>query len=139
MKAKHNLQNVSFRSVDEFLHFLPAEELKMTELLRKIIFSCIPDVSEKLSYHVPFYKRHANICFIWPTAVQWGNKRNWDGVRFGFSKGYLLQDEMRYLDRGERKQVYWKDFKNSNEIDIGLLRSYIVKAACIDEQFKKKK
>ena len=45
-----------------------------------------PDIEEKISYNVPFYKRHSNICYIWPSSVKWGNVKN-TGVQFGFNKG----------------------------------------------------
>lgn len=131
------MQNVSFDSVDEFLEFLPEDELKIVELLRKIIFSCIPDCTEKLSYNVPFYRRHSGICFIWPSSVTWGGVKQ-KGVRFGFMKGYLMQDEINFLDKGDRKQVYWKDFYTIKDIDIDLLKAYIFEAAFIDQDKMKK-
>jgi hypothetical protein len=70
---KRQMQNVNFKNIDELLEFLPEDELKIVELLRKIVFSCIPDIEEKFSYNVPFYKRNSNFCYIWPSSVQWGN------------------------------------------------------------------
>ena len=64
MKQKLKMQNVSFKTIDDFLEFLPEDELKIVELLRSIILNCIPDAKEKLTYNVPFYKRFKNICFI---------------------------------------------------------------------------
>lgn len=132
------MQNVSFADVDEFLSFLPDEELKIVERLRKIVFSCMPDCTEKLNYNVPFYKMHSNICFIWPSSVKWGNS-NQTGVRFGFNNGYLLTDEINFLAIGERKQVYWKDFFSLKEIDTELLKAYIFEAALIDEEKMREK
>ncbi|MEI7802655.1 MAG: hypothetical protein WCI97_08430, partial [Bacteroidota bacterium] len=80
MKQKAKMQNVSFNSVDEFLEFLPADELKIVEVLRKIIFNAVPDIKEKLSYNIPFYSRHKNIFFIWPASVLWGTKKSYEGV-----------------------------------------------------------
>jgi len=137
--TKKKMQSVSFKNIDEFLEFLPEVELKTVELLRKIVFSCIPDCTEKLSYNVPFYKKHSNICFIWPSSVTWGETMKQRGVRFGFSKCNQLQDETGYLDKGDRKQVYWKDFYSINEIDIDLLKAYIFEAAVIDEEMMRKK
>ena len=131
------MQNVKFSSVDEFLDFLPVDELKVVEFLRRIVFNCIPDITEKLAYNVPYYKRNKNICFIWPASVLWGKKKTYEGVRFGFTSGYLLQDEMNYLDKGDRKQVYWKDFTEIKEIDVDLLKTYIFDAYIIDQSFSK--
>ena len=136
-KAKQNPHNVKFSSVDEFLDFLPVDELKVVEFLRRIVFNCIPDITEKLAYNVPYYKRNKNICFIWPASVLWGKKKTYEGVRFGFTSGYLLQDEMNYLDKGDRKQVYWKDFTEIKEIDVDLLKTYIFDAYIIDQSFSK--
>jgi hypothetical protein len=69
------MQNVNFTNVDDFLEFLPEQELRIVEALRRTIFDCIPNVSEKLSYNVPFYKRKKGICFIWPASVLWGKKK----------------------------------------------------------------
>jgi hypothetical protein len=131
------MQNVNFRSVEEFLDYLPADELKIVEALREIVFECIPDCTEKLSYNVPFYKRSSNICFIWPASITWGGVKQ-HGVRFGFTKGYLIRDESHYLDKGDRKQVYWKDFFALKEIDADLLRSYLLEAVELDALVKPK-
>ena len=131
--GKKQMQNVNFKNVDELLEFLPGDELKIVEILRKIVFYCIPDIEEKISYNVPFYKRHSNICYIWPSSVQWGNVKN-TGVQFGFNKGYLMQDEINWLDKGNRKQVFWKTFHSVKELDIDLLKAYIFEAAFIDQE-----
>jgi hypothetical protein len=49
--------NVYFRNVTGFLDYLPADELKIVERLRELIFYCIPDAKEKLAYNIPFYYR----------------------------------------------------------------------------------
>ncbi|MCE3228728.1 MAG: hypothetical protein K0S32_3279 [Bacteroidetes bacterium] len=131
---KIKFQDVKFRNVDEFLDYLPEDERKIVNLLRKIVFDCLPEVSEKLSYNVPFYRVHKGICFVWPASVKWGKGHTWTGVRFGFQYGYLLADEINYLDKGERKQVYWKNFSSIKEIDTDLLKSYIFEAAILDQQ-----
>jgi uncharacterized protein YdhG (YjbR/CyaY superfamily) len=136
--VKKKMQEVDFGSIEEFLVFLPEDELKIVELLRKIIFHCIPDIEEKISYNVPFYKRHSNICYIWPSSVQWGNVKN-TGVQFGFTKGYLLTDEINWLEKGKRKQVYWKTFHSVKEIDTDILKAFIFEAVLADEDYSKKK
>jgi hypothetical protein len=137
--AKKKMQNVSFKNIEEFLEFLPEDELKTVTVLRKLVLQCIPECTEKLSYNVPFYKKHTNICFIWPSSVTWGDNMKQRGVRFGFSNGYLMQDEIGHLDKGGRKQVYWRDFYSVKDIDVDLLKLYIFEAAVIDEERRKKK
>ena len=130
------MQAVSFSTVDDFLDFLPDDELLIVRRLRNIVLDCIPDVREKLSYNVPYYSRRRTICFIWPAAITWGGKKGHDGVRFGFTYGHMLRDELGYLDRGTRKQVYWRDFLTVKDIDEEVLRAYIFEALDVDEAFK---
>lgn len=136
-RSGRRMQNVSFRSVDEFLEYLPDKELKIVKELRSIVRECLPLVTETLSYNVPYYKMRKNICFIWPASVVWGHKNSYEGVRFGFTYGSSLRDEINYLEKGNRKQVYWKDFTNGDQIDKELLMAYIFEAALVDEQFHK--
>ena len=128
------MQNVKFRSLHEFFEFIPHDELRIVELLRSIVFECIPDVREKLSYNVPFYARHKNICFIWASSVLWGKKKSFNGVRFGFTSGHLLIDKSSYLSKENRKYVYWRDFSEIEDINIDLLKSYLCEAVVIDEK-----
>jgi hypothetical protein len=132
--VNRKMQNVNYKSVDEMLDFLPEDELKLTLFLRQLILNCITGCQEKLSYHVPYYKRYANICFIWPASVTWGNTKTYNGVRLGFTKGFMLSDDLNYLDKGDRKQVYWKDFTDVKEIEIDLVKAYIYEAVQIDEE-----
>jgi hypothetical protein len=132
-----HIQNVSFKSLDEFWEFLPDDELRMAELLRQMVMASLPNCTEKLSYNVPYYKVHKNVCFIWPASIFWGAHKTFEGLRFGFCNGYLLHDESNYLDKGNRKQVYWKDFASIKDIDVDLLKSYLYEAAIIDGQVKK--
>ncbi len=136
MKSNYKMQNVSFKNVDDFLDFLPEGELKVVVLVRQLIFDCIPDIHEKLSYNVPFYKRNKSILFIWPSSILWGKSKSYAGVRIGFSQGHLIDDEIKFLNRGDRKQVCYKDYLNVSEIDVDLLKSYIFDALLIDNQFK---
>lgn len=127
------MQEVSFRHIDEFLEYLPADERKITELLRQIILDCDSRITEKLSFNVPYYKRYRQFCFIWPASVLWGKKKTYEGVRLGFTSGHLLSDATGYLDRGDRKFVSYKDFRSVTEIDAVILRSYLYEALAVDE------
>ena len=132
------MQNVNFKNVEEFLEYLPVNERKIVDYLREIILDCIPDCQEKLSYNVPYYYKHSRICFIWPASVPWGNVKM-NGVQLGFCRGNLLQDDIDYLEKGSRKQVYSKTFFAIEEIDVDLLRAYLFDAVEVDEQIWKNK
>ncbi len=130
------IQDVSFRNIDEFLEFLPIEELNVVKQLRKIIFDCVPNITEKLSYNVPFYKKNKGMFFIWPASILWGKKKSYSGVRLGFQQGYLLEDDLNILNKGDRKHVYYLDFTNLKVIDVDVLKTYIFDAVLIDERLK---
>ena len=130
------MQNVDFRNVDEFLDYLPDHERIIVDYLREIIFESIPECKEKLSYNVPYYSNHARICFIWPASVPWG-KVKMNGVQFGFCKGNLLQDDLGFLEKGNRKQVYSKTYFDVKDIDVDLLKAYIFEAVEVDQNSRK--
>ena len=132
----NKFQDVDFRNVNDFLDYLPEHELKIVERLRELIFECIPDVKEKLTYNVPFYYRFSRICFIWPGAVQWGKSKR-EGVNLGFCRGNLLPDPS-HLDIGNRKEVYLKTFYHAKEIDVASLRQLLYDAVIVDEESKAK-
>ncbi|MBI5915375.1 MAG: DUF1801 domain-containing protein [Bacteroidetes bacterium] len=135
---KKKMQNVSFRSVGELLRFLPENQLLVVEKLRELVFECIPEVEERLSFNVPFYRRFRAICFIWPGAVSWGSTI-WEGVEFGFNYGNLLIDEAGFLEKGNRKQVYSRRYFSPEEINVDLLRAYIFEAVEVDEMMQMEK
>jgi hypothetical protein len=132
------MKQIKFDSIEDFLDYLPDYERKIVDVLRGIIQDCIPDSLEKLSYNVPYYYRHSRICFIWPSSIPWGNVKM-NGVQLGFCRGNLLQDDINYLEKGNRKQVYVKTFQDVNEIEVDLIRSYIFDALEVDESIRKQK
>ncbi len=135
---KRKMQAVQFTSVEECLAYLPEKERAITEYLRNIVFEAIPNCSEKLSYNVPYYRVKKSICFIWPASITWGTKATYEGVRFGFTSGNLLADEAGILEKGNRKQVYWIDFKDIQSIPKSTIKAYLHEAALLDELGVKK-
>jgi hypothetical protein len=136
---KRKMQNVSFTSVDQVIDFIPEHELKIFEKLRGIVLECMPEANEHLAFNVPYYKLNRNVCFIWPASILWGSKQMYEGVRFGFTHGYLLQDEINFLNKEKRKQVYWHDFSDAKSVDAEILRPYIFEAILIDSHYGGKK
>lgn len=132
------MQPVKYASVNDTLDHLPEDELDITLALREIVFECIPEIQERLSYNVPFYKRHKGICFIWPGAVKWGKNRTNEGVRFGFNYGTSLTDELGLLEKGDRKSVAYLDVMSVDKIPVDALKAYLFEAAILDEEAAKK-
>ena len=126
-----NPQGVQFKSIEEFLDYLPEEELELVLFLRKIILECMPDCKEKLAYNVPFYYRHSRICYIWPASVPWGEVTK--GAAIGFCKGASFLDET----FESAKFVAKRTFVSVKEIDVVLLKQQIYEAILIDEQIVK--
>lgn len=127
------MQSVHFHSVEECIDYLPAEEKLLTLRLREILFQCLPDLQEKLSFNVPFYKRKKGIFFIWPASILWGKKKTYEGVRLGFIQGHLMQDPQHFLDHGNRKQVAYHDFTDINKLEEDLLRELLFEASRVDD------
>lgn len=127
------MQPVNFKHVDEFLDYIPEKERVVVDFLREIVFDCIPDAREKLSYNVPYYSRNKRICFIWPSSVPWGKVKK-EGVMFGFCTGHLLTDDIGFLEKGDRKIVYTKTYFAPEEVEVDLLKSFILEAVELDRQ-----
>ncbi len=128
------MQNVSFQFLEEFLEFLPPDERAITDKLRNLVLDTLPEIKERLSFNVPYYRLKKDMCFIWPASVLWGKLKTYEGVRFGFTYGYLLQNETRYFQLGNRKQVTYRDFRSPREIDTENFKSFLFEAAIVDEQ-----
>lgn len=134
----NKFQPFNFRNMDEFREHLPDNELQIFSFLRQLIDESFPHYTEKLAYNVPFYYGHTRICFIWPPSVPWGNA-GIKGVQLGFCNGYLMQDELNYLSKGARKQVYWREYSRLDEIDPDIVKAYLHEAYLLDESLAKSK
>jgi hypothetical protein len=138
-QQKHRMQSVKFQTIDNFLDYLPDDELKIVEFLRALILRTMPEAEERLAYNVPYYRLRANVCFLWPASVLWGKKKTYKGVRLGFVRGYLMEDSALYLQKGDRKQVYWRDFSDLSDIDSPTLVAYLHEAILVDEAVAQEK
>jgi hypothetical protein len=105
-----------FKSLIDFLEFLPEEERIIVDVLREIIKENLPaNCKEKLSYNVPFFYGKKGICIIWPSTIPRGGIKN--GVLLGFWYGCKLKDEDNYLKQGTNKQIFYKIYLSADEID----------------------
>lgn len=126
-----NPQSIKFRSINDFFDYLPEEELKIVETLRKIIHESLPDIKEKLAYNVPFYYRHQRICYIWPASVPWGGLKS--GVSLGFIHGYLLEG----IEKKEGKKIASIHYDSVSEINIEQVQDLLWQAYDVDSKRKR--
>lgn len=124
----NRFQPVDFQDLDDLYEFLPENELRLVKTLRNLVYECIPEVKEKLSYNVAFFRLKKTICFIWPGSVPWGG--TFEGVQFGFTQGHLLSHDG-YLEAGKKKYVRTKTYKQLRETDLEKLRNLLFEAQLI--------
>ena len=62
----------------------------------------------------------------------------YDGVRMGFTKGHLIQNDVNYFKQGKRKYVSIRDFKTVADIDVDLVKLYLFEAIEIDAKLATK-
>lgn len=124
------------KTYEDFYYNLTEEEKVMVTRLRNIVLSTAPELTEKISYNVPYYFRHTRVCFIWPSSVRPGPK---SGVVLGFCKGYLLSNEQGILEKENRKEVYMITFHSPKEIKEDLIREILLEAMIVDKETAKKK
>ncbi|MEO0528096.1 MAG: DUF1801 domain-containing protein [Bacteroidota bacterium] len=134
----NRFQKVRFTGIQDFLDFLPQEELVIVEALRKIIAASFPIYTERLAYNVPFYYHRSRICFIWPSAVPWGNLK--EGVALGFCRANKLVGSKELLQIEETKTISRKIIHDVNELDEAYraeLRFLLQEAYLLDMSKKK--
>ncbi|MBK9247641.1 MAG: DUF1801 domain-containing protein [Ignavibacteria bacterium] len=131
---KNKFQNVNFASLEDCYAYVQPGELEIMNLFRQVILETIPHCTEKLSYNVPYFYGNSRICYLWPASVPWGNVAM-NGVQFGFCDGNQLVDKFSYLDKGNRKQVYYKQYSSVENVspdDITIIHELLLQAVTID-------
>lgn len=119
---------INFTSVTDFLLYLPPQELEIVNCLRDTIYNALPSVKESLSYNVPFFSIKKQFAYIWPASIPWGGNIK-SGVSIGFTKGYLLDDELGFFNPTTKKVIRTKTYLTLAEIDIFILKDYLFRAA----------
>lgn len=134
------------KTVEEMILSLSKPEQVIVKRLRALIQECLPMATEKGYYGlgVPFYTHHRMICFIWPSSVYWGPKKDGvskksKGVSLGFCQGNLMSNEDGALQAEGRKQVYVMYFHSLNEIKEEQVRALLFEAGMIDDTFGEKR
>jgi len=131
-QAGKKMQDFKFESYVELYDSLPPDEQLILQTLKELVEHAIPDIKHKLSWNIPAFYKKRSICYIWPGSVAWGNKIS-EGVQFGFSHANKMKPN-NYLDKGTRKQVYFKTFHSIEEVerDANILVALLKEANEID-------
>ena len=110
---------------------MPENERIIVDVLRQIISENLPGYcKEKLAFNVPFFYGHKGICIIWPASIPRGGFKQ--GVLLGFWRGNELKDEDHYLTHGTNKKVFFKIYKEAEEIDEMAIVKLLKEAVKID-------
>lgn len=133
-----NIVPHKIRSLLQLFEVLPEEERIITDVLRQIILEHLPaNGKEKISYNVPFFYGNKGICIIWPSTIPRGGIK--EGVLLGFWYGNRLKDVDHYLTHGSNKQIFYRIFKQAEEIDEAAIVKLLKEAVLLDEGWQKQK
>lgn len=115
----------------QLFEMLPEEERIITDVLRQIIIENLPaHCKEKMAYNVPFFYGNKGICIIWPATIPRGGIK--EGVLLGFWYGNKLKDVNHYLLHGTNKQIFYRIYKQANDIDEQPIITLLKEAAELD-------
>jgi len=118
-------------SILELMDRLPENERLIVDVLRQIIIENLPShCKEKLAFNVPFFYGKRGICIVWPSSVPRGGIKQ--GVLLGFWQGRRLNDEDGFLVRGTNKKIFYRIFKNVEEIEEPPIIKLLKEAVRID-------
>jgi hypothetical protein len=120
----------------EIYDILPEDEKIIVDVLRQIVIDTLPEYcKEKISYNVPFFYGNKGICIIWPSTVPRGGIKT--GVLLGFWYGHKLNDRDCFLSHGTNKQIFYKIYQSSGEINEKPIKRLLKEAIKLDRSFKK--
>lgn len=127
---------IKIRSLLQLMELLPENERIIVDVLRQVITENLPAyVKEKISYNVPFFQGNKAICLIWPATIPRGGIK--EGVLLGFWYGNRLQDTDHYLLHGTNKQIFYRIYRDPEDIDINAILKILKEAVILDTQFAK--
>lgn len=110
---------------------LTENERIIVDVLRQIIRENLPAYCrEKLAFNVPYFYGKRGICIVWPASIPRGGIK--EGVLLGFWQGNKLIDEDNYLTHGTNKKVFYKIFKDVDDIDEMAIVKLLKEAVTVD-------
>ncbi|MEO8768778.1 MAG: DUF1801 domain-containing protein [Ferruginibacter sp.] len=123
---------IKIKSLLHLFEILPEHERLIVDVMRQIILENLPaNGKEKISFNVPFFYGNKGICIVWPSAISRGGIK--EGVLLGFWYGNRLKDVDNYLTHGTNKQIFYKIFKTTEEIDEAAIVKLLKEAGQLDD------
>ena len=122
-------------SLADLFDRLNENERIIVDVLRQIIRENLPSYcKEKLIFNVPYFYGNKGICIVWPASIPRGGIK--EGVLLGFWQGNKLPDEDKYLTHGTNKKVFYKIFRDVDEIDEVAIVKLVLAAVRVDASSK---
>lgn len=112
-------------AVDAYIEGLNENQRLITEILREIITSENPQIEERFSYKIPFYRYRKSLCYI--------NPRKHGAVDLGFLEGHLIKNIKGFKQKG-RKLVKTFSYYTPEDVDEYLVRFIIQEAIKIQSE-----
>lgn len=116
--------------VDSYIANLSASQQAIAENVRRLLFTLVPQIQEKLSFKIPFYHYFGMFCYI--NAIP-------NGIDLGFCRGKDLVAEFPSLELKGRAIVASVALHSLKDIKQKEIREIIVAAALWNEEAKKNK
>lgn len=116
--------------VDAYIDNLSETQQLIAENVRRLLFSLVPEIQEKLSFKIPFYHFFGMFCYM--NAIP-------NGIDLGFLRGKDICGEFQYLDLRGRAIVASVSLHSLKDIKQKEVREIIIAAALWNEEAKKKK
>ncbi len=112
-------------TVDNYI--LSQDELsrQLIFLLRDIILSTTPEITERLSFNCPFYHYKGMLCYI---SIE---KKT---VYICFCRGVLLKEKYPILKIKNRKLIASISYKNMEEVDVDLIQNILKDSMKLNEK-----
>lgn len=125
------------RSLLQLFDLLPENERIIVDVLRQIVIENLPpNCKEKLAFNVPYFYGNRGICIIWPASIPRGGIKQ--GVLLGFWQGHKLNDADHYLTKGTNKKIFYKIFREVEEIGEAAIVKLLKEAVRVDKMQAKK-
>lgn len=116
--------------IDNYIYNQKPELRELLIALRSIILKSNTEITEKISYRIPFFYRNKPLCYLNPTPK---------GVDIGFWSGINFRKNAHLLELKNRKQIKTYFVAFSSKINIKNIKSILKEAIELDDVYENTK